>query len=122
MDWAELERRQPGLARLGRRRLLDPGVVLVATIRGTARAEVSPDVQARYAAAVGASLGWVPEPGRFHLFAVTIGEVTFIRYDDASGDQHVARWPPPREFIRRGTTATSLGPSEPAQSILVAGT
>ena len=102
--------------------MLDPGVVLVATIRGTARAEVSPDVQARYAAAVGASLGWVPEPGRFHLFAVTIGEVTFIRYDDASGDQHVARWPPPREFIRRGTTATSLGPAEPAHGILVADT
>jgi len=178
MDWSEVERRQPGLARLGQRRLLDPGVVLVATIRGdgtprvspvepfvldgalwlsmlwhsrkaadllrdprilvhsvvtsrdggegefkirgTARAEHNPDVQARYAAAVGASLGWTPEPGRFHLFAVTIGEVTFIRYDDASGDQHVARWPPAREYRRRGTTATSLGPPEPARDILVA--
>ena len=103
MDWSELEHRQPGLARLARLRLLDPGV------------------QARYAAAVGASLGWVPEPGHFHLFAVTIGEVTFIRYDDASGDQHVARWPPAGEYIRRGTTATSLGPPEPVSDILVAG-
>ena len=178
VDWAELERRQPGLARLGRRRLLDPGVVLVATIRGdgaprvspveplvldgalwlsmlwhsrkaadllrdprvlvhsvitsrdggeaefkirgTARAEEYPDVQARYAGAVGASLGWTPDPGRFHLFAVAIGEVTFIRYDDATGDQHVARWPPAREYIRRGTSATSLGPPEPAHDILVA--
>ena len=67
-----------------------------------------------------ASLGWSPEPGRFHLFAVDIGEVTFIRYDDATGDQHVAQWPPPREFIRRGTTATSLGAFEPAREIIVA--
>jgi hypothetical protein len=177
MDWSELERRQPGLARLGQRRLLDPGVVLVATIRGdgtprvspveplvldgalwlsmlwhsrkaadllrdprvlvhsvvtsrdggegefkirgTARAADHPDLRARYAAAVGASLGWVPEPGRFHLFAVTVGEVTFIRYDDASGDQHVAQWPPAREYVRRGTTATSLGPPEPAHDVLV---
>ena len=87
-------------------------------IRGTARAESDPDVQARYAAAVGASLGWTPEPGRFHLFAVAIGQVTFIRYDDATGDQRVVRWPPAREFIRRGTTATSLSDPEPVHDIL----
>jgi hypothetical protein len=89
-------------------------------IRGTARAEGDPDLSRRYADAVATSLGWSPEPGRFHLFAVTIGEVTFIRYDDATGDQHVARWPPPREYIRRGTSATSLGPPEPAGDIIVA--
>ena len=178
MDWSELERRQPALAELGRRRLLEPGVVLVATIRsdgtprvspvepfvldgglwlsmlwasrkaadlqrdsrillhsiitsrdggegefkirGTARAEDDPDLHARYAAAVSTGLGWTPEPGRFHLFAVTMSEVTFIRYDDATGDQHVVHWPPLREFIRRGTTATSLGEPEPAHDILVA--
>ena len=178
MDWSELERLQPGLAALGRRRLLEPGVVLVATIRGdgtprispvepfvldgvlwlsmlwqsrkaadllrdprilvhsvvtsrdggegefkirgTARAERDPELWRRYAAAVAASLGWSPEPGRFHLFAIGIGEVTFIRYDVATGDQHVARWPPPREFIRRGTSATSLGDPEPARDIIVA--
>lgn len=178
MDWSELERRQPALAALGRRRLLDPGVVLVATIRadgtprvspvepfvldgdlwlsmmwgsrkaadllrdprilvhsvvtgrdggegeykirGTARAEGGPDVQARYAAAVGASLGWAPEPGRFHLFAVTIAQVTFIRYDDGTGDQYVAVWPPAREFVRRGTTATSVGEPEARHDILAA--
>ena len=87
-------------------------------VRGTTRAESDPDVQARYAAAVGASLGWTPEPGRFHLFAVAIGQVTFIRYDDATGDQHVVRWPPAREFMRRGTTATSLGEPEPVHDIL----
>ena len=179
MDWSDLERRQPTLAGLGRRRLLGPGVGLVATIRGdgtprlspvepfvldgtlwlsmlwhsrkaadlqrdprilvhsvitsrdggegefkirgTARAEGDEAVQARYAAAVGASLGWTPGPGRFHLFAVGIAEVTFIRYDDTTGDQHVARWPPPREFIRRGTSATSLGGAEPVEDILVPG-
>jgi hypothetical protein len=87
-------------------------------VRGTARAEGDPDVQARYAVAVGASLGWTPEPGRFHLFAVAIGQVTFIRYDDATGDQHVVQWPPAQEFIRRGTTATSLGEPEPVHDIL----
>ena len=178
MEWSALEHRQPRLAELGRKRLLEPGVGLVATIRGdgtprvspvepfildgtlwlsmlwqsrkavdllrdprvlvhsvvtsrdggegefkirsTARAEDDPDLSRRYAAAVAASLGWSPEPGRFHLFAVTIGEVTFIRYDDATGDQHVARWPPPREYIRRGTSATSLGTPEPASDIIVA--
>jgi hypothetical protein len=64
-------------------------------------------------------LGWSPEPCRFHLFAVTISDVTFIRYDDATGDQHVARWPPAREFIRRGTAATSLGEPETVRDILV---
>jgi hypothetical protein len=43
-------------------------------IRGTARAEDDPAVQRRYADTVAASLGWDPEPGRFHLFAVDIGE------------------------------------------------
>src|SRR5215475_6629509 len=42
MDWSELERRQPGLAGLGRQRLLEPGVVLVATIRGDGTPRISP--------------------------------------------------------------------------------
>jgi Pyridoxamine 5'-phosphate oxidase len=180
VDWAELAGAQPGLGELGRERLLDRGVVLVATIRadgtprvspvepfvldgvlwlsmlwgsakaadlqrdprilvhsvitsrdggegefkvrGRARAEHEARVQRRYAAAVAAALGWNPEPGRFHLFAVDIEHVTYIRYDDATGDQHVAMWPPPSEFIRRGTTATSLGGREPATDILAAAT
>jgi hypothetical protein len=173
-----LEGAQPGLARLGRERLLDPGVVLVATIRrdgtprlspvepflmgedlwlsmlwhstkaadllrdprvlvhsiitgrdgaegefkirGTANAEHDPGVRRRYADAVTAELGWSPTPGRFHLFAVSIDDVTYIRYDDASGDQHVAMWPPAREFIRRGDGGTSLRDPEPANDIIVA--
>ena len=178
MHWSEIERAHPRLADLGRRRLIDPGVVLVATIRqdgtprlspvepllldgdlwlsmmwqstkardllrdprilvhsvitsrdgaegefkvrGTARAEGDPAVQRRYADAVTASLGWNPQPGRFHLFAVDIGAITFIGYDTASGDQHVAMLPSGREFIRRGTSATSVGDPEPVNDILKA--
>jgi len=90
-------------------------------VRGTARAEHDPQAQLRYAQAVTAALGWSPTPGRFHLFAIDIGEVTFIRYDDSTGDQHVAMWPGGREFIRRGDSATSVGAPEPACDILTTG-
>jgi hypothetical protein len=62
--------------------------------------------------------GWQPEPGRFHLFAVELIEVSFLRYDDATGDQFVTQWPPAREFVRRGTTATSLGAPEPLADLI----
>ena len=66
-----------------------------------------------------ADLGWNPQPGRFHLFEVDISHVTFIRYDNATGDQHVATWPPSREFIRRAASATSVGDPEPLSDIIV---
>lgn len=72
--------------------------------------------------AVSASLGWNPQPGRFHLFAVDISQVTFITYDPGgSGDQHVAMWPPGREFIRRATSPTSVGAPEPISDIIQPG-
>jgi hypothetical protein len=178
MQWKHLEQRQPRLAATARCRLLDPGVVLVGTIRrdgtprispvepfildgdlllsmlwqshkaadlvrdprilvhsvvtgregdegevkvrGTARQEHSPDVVDRYAAAVHTSLGWRPEPGRFHLFAVEVSDVSFVRYDGSNGDQYVACWPPPREFVRRGTSATTVGEPKPLADLLVA--
>jgi hypothetical protein len=177
MRWLDMEQRQPGLAELARKRLLEPGVVLVATIRrdgtprlspvepfvmdgelwlgmmwqskkaadlardprilvhsvitgrdgsagelkirGTARAETGPQAQRRYADGVAEALGWRPEPGHCHLFAVGVEGVSYISYDDATGDQHVAMWPPPREFMRRGTSATSVGDPEPVTGILV---
>jgi hypothetical protein len=176
MRWSELAQAQPDLIELGRRKLLDPGVVLVATIRrdgsprlsavepfvldgelwlsmlvdsmkakdllrdprvlvhnvitgrdggdgefklrGTARAHTDPDLQRRYSDAVAESLGWRPVPGKFHLFAVDIGDVTFIRYDDPTGDQFVTRWPHGGEFVRRGTSATSLGQPEERHEFL----
>jgi hypothetical protein len=91
----------------------------VLQIRGTARAEHDQPIQRRYADAVAADLGWNPQPGRFHLFAVDISHVTFISYDTATGDQHVAMWPPAPEFIRRATSATSVGDPEPLSDIIV---
>jgi hypothetical protein len=178
MRWTDLERAQPRLAELGRQRLIEPGVMLVATVRrdgsprigaveplvldgalwlgmmwqstkardllrdprilvhsvitsragtegefkvrGTAVPRTDPGTCQRYADTVAGQLGWRPAPGRMHLFEVDIGDVTFIVYDDATGDQHVAMWPPPREFIRRGTTPTSVGEPEPAADFLVA--
>jgi hypothetical protein len=76
------------------------------------------DIQAAYAAVVRDRLGWDPVPGRFHLFWVGVDDATFIRYDDASGDQFVAHWPAGDEFVRRGTSATSVGPPEPFSDLL----
>jgi hypothetical protein len=87
-------------------------------VRGRARAETNPSVQHRYAAAVGKALGWHPVPGKFHLFAVQVDDVTFIRYEGAAGDQFVTRWPRGGEFVRRGTSATSLGGPEPRHELL----
>jgi hypothetical protein len=170
MRWSELERQQPRLAALGRHRLVEPGVVLVGTIRRDGTPRISPvepllwegelwlsmlhgsrkaadlirdprvlvhgivtsrdgaageykvrgraiiedslDRQRGYADEVTARIGWKPEPGRFHLFRVDIADVTFIRYEEQTGDQFVARWPDAIEFVRRGTSATSLGPRE----------
>jgi hypothetical protein len=176
MHWSDIELAQPRLADVGRVRLIEPGVVLVATlrqdgtarispveplimdgdlwlsmlwqsakagdllrdprilvhgivmsrdggdgefkVRGTARAEDDSAVQRRYADTVTATLGWNPQPGRFHLFAVDIAQVSFLRYDDATGDQFVTMWPPSREFVRRGTSATTVGDPEPVQDLL----
>lgn len=173
MRWSYLEGHQPRLAELGRRRLFEPGVLLVATmrkdgtprvspvepfvmegqlllsmlwqslkakdllrdprilvhsivtsrdggagefkVRGTARATEDPLVQQRYASAVAQEPVWNPDPGRLHLFSIDVETVTFVRYDDATGDQHLASWPPPREFVRRGTSPTSVGPPDPGQ-------
>jgi hypothetical protein len=177
MRWADMEQRQPELAALGRRRLIDPGVLLVATIRrdgtprlspvepfimtchlflsmlwqskkaadlmrdprvlvhsivtsrdgsdgefkvrGTAVVEDDQLVKRRYAAAVAAQLGWHPDPARFHLFSIDIEDVVYLRYDDNTGDQYLSAWPPGRESVRRGTSATSVGSPEPWHELLV---
>jgi hypothetical protein len=171
LRWADLVREQPRLAALGATKLIEPGVVLVATIRsdgtprlsanepllfegdlvlsmlwgstkaqdllrdgrilvhsivtsrsggpgefkirGCAILETDRERHERYAETVAGTLGWRPVPGRFHLFAVAIEHVAFVRYDDASGDQYTAMWPPAREFVRRATTPTSVAAPEP---------
>jgi hypothetical protein len=88
-------------------------------VRGRVVNETDPSVQAGYADAVRSRLGWAPQPGRFHLFWVDLDEVSFIRYDDATGDQFVARWPAGTEFVRRATSPTSVGEPEPHRDLLV---
>jgi hypothetical protein len=87
-------------------------------VRGHAVEERSPLVQEGYADAVRSLIGWSPVPGRFHLFRVDIADVTFIRYEDESGDQFVTRWPEGGEFVRRGTSATSLGEPQDYHDLL----
>jgi hypothetical protein len=176
VKWSELENRQPALAALARRRLVEPGVLLVVTLRRDGTPRLSPvepyvmegrlllsmllgsqkardlqrderllvhsivtgregdegelkvrgravpehdtEVQGRYAAAVGAELGWQPEVGRFHLFEVDLDHVAFVRYDAGTADQHVVTWPPGEEFVRRGTGATTVGEPEPVHDLL----
>jgi hypothetical protein len=176
MRWSEFAERQPRLAVRAQHRLIEPGVLLVVTlrrdgtprlspvepylldgrlllsmlwgslkakdlgrdprvlvhsivtnrdggegelkVRGTAQAVDDHGRQERYAVAVGEELGWQPVVGRFHLFEIDIEHITFIRYDHETGDQHVATWPPAKEFVRRGTSATSVGAPQPQAELL----
>jgi Pyridoxamine 5'-phosphate oxidase len=87
-------------------------------LRGRAVHETDPTVQADFAQEVARRLAWRPEVGKFHLFRVEVDEATFIRWDDATNDQYVTRWPAGVEFVRRGTSATSQGPPEPISDLL----
>lgn len=89
-------------------------------VRGRCRAEEDRGAQERYGDAVSASLGWRPDLGRVHLFSVDIDSVSYLRYDDATGDQFTVLWPQAREYVRRGIGGTSLGPPEPADFGLLA--
>jgi len=84
-------------------------------LRGRAIAVDASDTRARYCDAV-AVLGWRPEEPWFHLFRIEIEDLTLIQYA-RSGDQHVARWPRRTEFVRRETSATSVGPREPVVDV-----
>jgi hypothetical protein len=90
-------------------------------VRGRARAELDPAVHEQYADEVTRTLGWKPEPGRFHLFELDLEDVTFIRWDPANNDQYVTRWPARTEQVRRGTSDTSLGPPESFSALIEPG-
>lgn len=85
-------------------------------VRGRAVLETGPIEQA-YAEAVAKELPWRPEVGKFHLFRIEVDDITFIRWAGAN-DQYVTRWPAGVEFVRRGTSATSVGPAEPIKELL----
>jgi hypothetical protein len=95
MRWSRLESEQPRLAEVGRKRLLEPGVILVVTLRRDGSARLSPVEPLLLDGDLWLSMLW------------------------GSGDQFVTRWPPGREFVRRGTTATSLGAPQPLTSLLL---
>jgi hypothetical protein len=84
-------------------------------IRGRVIPVDDPELRLHYCDAV-QSLGWRPVEPYFHLFVVDIADVTSIRYAK-SGDQHVARWPARVEFVRRGTSPTSVGEPEPVTDL-----
>lgn len=88
-------------------------------VRGRAVEELEQRRQRAYSAEVAARVGWHPEVGKFHLFWVDVDDVTFIRWDDATNDQFVTRWPERREFVRRGSSATSQSPAAPYTSGLL---
>jgi len=79
-------------------------------VRGTVEAENDRPVREQFASAVGEALGWQPQEPLFHLYRVSVEDVTFIRYED--GDQRVVRWPDRRHFVRRETLPTSVGEPE----------
>lgn len=87
-------------------------------LRGSAVEETDEQVQVRFAAEVSARLGWTPEVGKFHLFRVDVQDITFIRWDDATNDQYVTRWPKGGEHVRPGTSATSQARPEPISDLL----
>jgi hypothetical protein len=86
-------------------------------VRGVARLESQPALRLRYAGAVADGLGCRPDFERCHLFAIDVSTVSYLSCSGA-GDQHVARWPPGREYIRRATSETSVGDPEPMSEIL----
>lgn len=88
-------------------------------VRGHAVAETDLGVQRGFADEMQTTVGWRPEPGSFHLYWVDVDDVTFVRYDDSTGDQFTARWPLGIEFVRRGTSATTVGLPEPHAELLV---
>jgi hypothetical protein len=85
-------------------------------LRGRAIGVHDPQARERYCDAV-ECLGWRPVEPYFHLFLIDIANVTSIRYAD-TGDQYVTRWPRGGEFVRRETTATSVGEPEQISDLL----
>lgn len=87
-------------------------------VRGRAVRDSDLDVQQEFADEVRRQLGWSPEPEKFHLYRVDVDDVTYVRYDDVTGDQFTTRWPQCAEFVRRGTSATTVASPEPYSELL----
>lgn len=79
-------------------------------VRGRVTEVIEPERRARLCAAIGAVLPWQPDPERVDPFVVDVDSVVHITYVD--GDQYVTSWPAKRRFVRRLTSATSVGNPE----------
>ncbi len=86
-------------------------------LRGRGVLEKDRRLNEEISAAIAAELPWRPEAGMFHLFRVEVDHVASIRWGDHN-DQYLTRWPPGREQVRRGTSATSVGKPEPWSEVL----
>jgi hypothetical protein len=86
-------------------------------LRGRALLEHDSRVEEEIAVAIAADLPWRPEPGKFHLFRIEVDHVASIRWGDHN-DQYLTSWPPGREQLRRGASATSLEPPSPHSELL----
>jgi hypothetical protein len=91
----------------------DPGGEI--KLRGRAISINDAELRGRYCEAVSV-LGWRPEEPHFHLFRIDVRDVTYVGYHP-NGDQQVARWPARVEFLRRATSATSVGDPEPMSDL-----
>lgn len=80
-------------------------------VRGRVTEVLEPGRRAALCAAIGAALPFEPDPERIDPFTVDVASLVHVVYVD--GDQHVAMWPERRRFVRRITSATSVGDPEP---------
>ncbi len=87
------------------------GAIGEAKVRGTVTFEDNAGRRRDVCDAITEALPWSPDPERVDLFRVDVGSVVRIRYS-SEGDQHVASWPERRRFVRRITSATSVGEPE----------
>jgi general stress protein 26 len=140
MRWTDLQEQQPRLGQRSHDRLLSPGVLLVVTIRKDGTPRLSPvepfvhDGELWLSMMLGSrkaadlhrdprvlvhSIVTSPNGEESEIkLRGTAQQATYIRYDNATGDQHLAIWPPGKEFVRRGTSATTVGDEEPVRDIL----
>ncbi len=121
-----------------RERLIEPGVVLAVTIRRDGTPRLSPVGPYQLDGDLWLSMLWgstkahdLQRDPRILVHSIVTsrdgvaGEVklrgTARTEDDpdGSGDQYTTRWPAGQEFVRRGTSPTSVGKPEPVSDLLV---
>jgi hypothetical protein len=106
MHWSEFEQAQPRMARLGRERLISPGVVLVATIRRDGTPRLSPVEPFLLDGDLWLSMMWQSAKARDLLRdpRILVHSVITSR-DGAAGEFRSAAWAA-RKAIRPSSAAT----------------